>query len=179
MIKITTALEAEISREQFDRLYEITVTAYRETEKEMWGENYVRISGNEYRELFDQNRILIALIGDEVVGGVFHKMIAANTYSFGLLAADFSRSGQGIGRALVERVEEEALRNGCEQIRIEILRPKGMDVPSKTIIAEWYERMGYKYTHSEDFAVVQPEKGKRLLVPSDFDYYVKEVESRG
>jgi hypothetical protein len=48
-------------------------------------------------------------------------------------------------------------------------------VPFKVRLAQWYERLGFKYTHSENFAEVVPEKGKNLVNPSDFDYYLKEL----
>lgn len=157
------------------QLHAILITAYALTEVEVWGENYERITFEDYNALMDKGEILVAIFNDEAVGGVHYYERRPGVYSFSLLCADFDKSGLGIGRALIDRVEEIALENGAKQIEIEILRPKGIEVPFKIRIRDWYLRQGFVYSHSQNFAEIRPERAKNLVNPSDFDYYQKQI----
>ena len=173
MLTIQLANEENVTLENRKQLHEILRIAYALTEVEVWGENYTRISFEEYNVLIEKGEILIAYLENQVVGGVHYYERKEGVYSFSLLCADFGKSGLGIGRSLVDYVEAEALRNGATSIQLEILRPKGIEVPFKKQISDWYQRMGYNYTHSQNFAEVKPIKAKNLVNPSDFDYYLK------
>ncbi|WP_190809256.1 GNAT family N-acetyltransferase [Flagellimonas sp. S3867] len=157
------------------RLYQILTIAYGETEKEIWGENYARISFDSYNKLIEKGEILVAYCDGQVVGGIHYYEQTPGTYGFGLLCADFGKSGMGIGRALVSAVEKIATENGINSIQIAILKPKNGEIGFKTRISSWYQRMGYKYAHSQDFNEVDPAKAPDLITPSCFDYYVKSL----
>ncbi len=172
---VVKAADSSLTDSEFERLYEIMRIAYALTEIEVWGENYIRITKDDYQELIDKGEILAAFIDNEVVGGVHFYKKSDQIYSFSLLSANFSKSGLGIGRALINQVEDFAKENNAEKIQIEILRPKGIEVPFKIRIANWYKRMGYVYSHSQNFAEIKPIKAKNLVNPSDFDYYTKEI----
>ena len=173
MLRIQLANETNVTLENRKQLHEILRIAYALTEIEVWGENYVRITFEEYDELIDKGEILIAYLENQVVGGIHFYERKKGLYSFSLLCADFDKSGLGIGRALVDWVEAEALKNEATAIQLEILRPKGIEVPFKKQISDWYQRMGYNYTGSQNFAEVKPVKARNLINPSDFDYYLK------
>ncbi len=173
MIHIIPANTPSVSHEDRKQLHEFLRIAYAATETEVWGEDYVRITFDEYNELIDKGEVLIAYIDNQVVGGVHYYERKKGTYSFSLLCADFNKSGLGIGRALVNRVEQDAKANNATEIQLEILRPKGIEVPFKKQISDWYQRMGYVYSHSQNFAEIKPVKAKNLIRPSDFDYYLK------
>lgn len=175
MIEILESAHFDIPLKDRKELHEILRIAYALTEVEVWGENYLRITFEDYNKLIDKGEILIAYHEGNVVGGIHFYQRKPGLYSFSLLCADFDKSGLGIGRLLVERVEELALKNNATSIQLEILRPKGIDVPFKLRISSWYERMGYRYTHSQNFAEVVPVKAVNLVNPSDFDYYTKEL----
>lgn len=170
---ITVRSAKGIPLEDRKQLHEILRIAYALTEIEVWGENYVRINFDEYNELIEKDEILVAYHEGEVVGGIHHYPRPGNMHSFSLLCADFDKSGLGIGRMLVDAVENHARENGAEAIQLEILRPKGIEVPFKKRISDWYQRMGYNYTHSQNFAEIKPVKAQNLVNPSDFDYYLK------
>lgn len=156
----------------------VLIHAYAVTETEIWGKNYVRISEEEYNDLIKNEHVYTASLNDEVVGTILLSRHNATTFSFGLLAVDFSKRGMGIGRKLVEHVEREALELGGKTMTLEILRPKHVVVPFKKQLAEWYERQGYQFTHSADFLELKPtkiEKAKQLVAPAVFDCYRKEL----
>lgn len=174
MLKLMSAKEANENERK--KLYDILIIAYALTEIEVWGENYVRISFEDYNNLIEKNEVLMAKYDSEVVGGVHYYQRREGVYSFSLLCADFNKSGLGIGRSLIDYVEKDAKLNGANLIELEILRPKGIEVPFKIRISNWYKSMGYVYTHSQNFAEFNPVKAKNLVRPCDFDYYTKTLQ---
>lgn len=175
MLTIYSAKQKNLSAKEFTTLYNIIVKAYAVTESEMWGENYVRVSEKSFKEFIEKDEVLVAFLNNEVVGGLRFYEAEKGVFSFGLFGADFSKSRMGIGKILIERVEEEAKKKGAKKIKIEILRPQKFEIPIKVILADWYQRLGYVYSHSVDFEKVFPEKAKGILAPCNFDYYVKDL----
>ncbi|MGW9686835.1 GNAT family N-acetyltransferase [Flagellimonas sp. 2504JD1-5] len=173
MMEIVSTKTKILSFEDRQRLYQILIYAYAETEKEIWGENYPRISFNDFNGLVDKGEILVAYHEGLVVGGIRYYKLTPDVFGFGLLCADLDKSGLGIGRALINAVEEITTTNGIKTIRIEILRPKDSEVEFKTRISKWYQGMGYAYTYSKDFVEVDPDKAPDLITPSCFDFYEK------
>ena len=173
MLKIVSARIGDAVQRK--KLHEILILAYALTEVEVLGDNYVRITFDEYNDLIEKDEILMALWNNEVVGGIHYYERRAGVYSFSLLCADFDKSGLGIGRALIDRVEADAKADGAHLIELEILRPKGIEVPFKIRISDWYKRLGFMYTHSQNFAEIRPDKAVNLVNPSDFDYYQKQI----
>jgi len=160
------------------RLYEILRIAYALTEIEVWGEDYVRITYEDYNGLIEKGEIIAAWLDGVAVGSIHTYQRSPNTWSFSLLSADFAQKGKGIGQALIEAAENRARERGAEFMQLEILRPQGMDVPFKIRLDKWYRKLGYGYTHSNDFSTILPEKAKNLVNPCDFDYYQKELTKR-
>lgn len=175
MITIHSAKEKKLSEKEFQHLYHIIVKAYADTESEMWGKNYVRVSESDFRKFIEADQILVAFLNDAVVGGLRYYRSSEDTFGFGLFGADFSLSGNGIGRALINRVEEAVKKSGGKKIKIEILRPKNFELPIKTILHNWYQRLGYEHTTSVDFAEEFPDRAVGILVPCMFDYYEKKL----
>jgi len=176
MLKIIPTFQQPLNQVEIKQLHEIMRIAYEVTEIEIWGPNYVRLFIEDFTKLIKNGNIFVAYLDEKIVGSVHIYAKDKNTYSFGLLSVDFSAGGKGIGTALINRVEEEAKKNGATQIKMEILRVKNLDVPHKVRLAQYYTRLGYSYTHSEDCACIIPDwKYKLLVQPSDFDFYVKKL----
>ena len=174
MLKIIPTSEKQLTQSQIEQVHTIMRIAYEKTEEEVWGKNYVRLFLEDYTKLIEEGNIFVAYLNDTIVGSVHIYQKDSETYTFSLLSADFSYGGQGIGTALIKRVEEEAIKNGATQIKMEILRVKNIDVPHKLRLHNYYKRLGYDYTHSEDCACIIPDwKYKLLIQPSDFDFYLK------
>ena len=174
----TCSIVSSSKLKAIQRQHEILITAYAQTEEEIWGENYVRISEEEYKDLIEQQHVFTALLNDEVVGTILLSQHSDTTFSFGLLAVDFAKKGLGIGRKLVGHAEQVAFNLGATEMTLEILRPKNKSVPFKQQLAEWYQRQGYVFTHSADFLELKPtktEKAKQLITPAVFDCYSKEL----
>lgn len=176
MIQIYSAKEKKLTSAEFAKLYDIVRIAYAETEKEMFGEHYIRIDPEEFKTFIDNDQILVAFKNGRVMGGVRHFSLGNEAYSFGLLASDFEFSQQGIGRALLNRVEEIAMKTGAKSVRIEILRPKDFELSVKTRIGDWYKKLGYRYRNSVPFESVAPEKAELSITPCIFDFYIKKLD---
>ena len=175
MIQIYSTLERELSAREFDKLYEIVVTAYAKTEKEVWGDNYVRISKKAYKTFVDDHQVLYAMLDREVVGGVQFYKLRDNTWTFSLLGTDFKHGGKGLGKALVGFVEALVKQNKGDKIHIEVLKAIDIDVESKKKLHNWYLKLGYEFVKTLDVFEVYDDavKWSKLKNPSEFDCYQK------
>ena len=162
----------------FNNQYNILIHAYKVTEREIWGENYVRIEVEEYKELIEKKIVFTAKLDNEAVGTILLLNNGNKTFSFGLLAVDFAKKGMGIGRKLIEAAENEAIRQGANRMVLEILKPENQYVAVKQQLAEWYERLGYNHFKTASFIDLKPDKIKKaklLITPSVFDCYEKKL----
>ena len=176
MLQIISTSIKPLNSVQTKQVHNIMQISYEKNEEEIWGENYVRLFEEDFEKLIKEGNIFVAYLNDIIVGSVHIYETSKGTYTFSLLSADFNYSGQGIGTALINTVEEEAIKNGATQIKIEILRVKNTNVPHKVRLHNYYLRLGYNYTHSEDCSCLIPDwKYKLLVEPSNFDFYVKKL----
>ncbi len=174
---VTSAKELNLSDTQFERLFNIIRIAYAETEKEVWGEGYVRVSRESLQKHIEDDEFLIAMIDDEIVGGIRVYEKEPGCWTFGLLGAAFEHNGKGIGRALIGAAEDKVKSAGGTEMSIEILRAIDIDTDFKVHLAKWYQRLGYEYTGKIDVMSVYPDADKwaRLVNDSEFDCYVKRI----
>ncbi|MFT5780123.1 MAG: GNAT superfamily N-acetyltransferase [Crocinitomicaceae bacterium] len=172
-IRIVSSSDVHFTAVEQELLFDIMRHAYATTEIEIWGENYVRISKEEFVKLIEGGGVLVAYYNDEIAGCVNTFTRSDASAGFGLLATHRDFTKRGIGSALVRETEDRAKKSGATCMDIEILRPRDTEVPGKVVLQKWYEMMGYEYVYSEDFAIRIPIKAKRLLVPSNFDCYRK------
>lgn len=176
ILRIEIADPLRMSPAEIARTYGLMIEAYAETESEIWGENYVRMPAEEYYVLIEKGEVLLARLQGEIVGTIWVHPLRKKEFGFGLLAADFAHKGLGIGRALIAAAEEFARTRGGRQMVIEILRPADFELPFKTVLADWYIRLGYQPAGTVSFLTLRSEKvekAKLLKVPSVFDMYTK------
>lgn len=168
-IQVYSSLEKTLSSSDIIRVYDILRIAYRDTEEEVWGKDYVRIPFDEFKELLINPGLLVAYYNNKVAGVIHVYPIDSKNYGFGLLGADFALGGKGIGTALINTAEDYAINQGAEKMQIAILRVQHEDVPHKVRLAKYYKRLGYIYTHSEDSGqTFPPDKQEKLAAPSNF-----------
>lgn len=156
-------------------LFETMRDAYARTEIEIWGENYLRMPQSEYDSIIDDGKIMAAVLEGKIVGSIYSYNLDQETSTFSLLAVHRDFGGRGIGRKLIEVVEEKARLTGAKYMNIEILRPRDFNVPLKDRLRTWYEGMDYVYTHDQNFQDRRPDRAKYLKVPSVFDCYQKKI----
>ncbi|MBK9191978.1 MAG: GNAT family N-acetyltransferase [Crocinitomicaceae bacterium] len=175
MVSVYSAKEKNLSASEIQTLYEIIIKAYADTEYQMWGMNYVRVTLDDFQKFIEADQILVEFLNNKIAGGIRYYPLDQNTYSFGLFGADFSLSGKGIGRKLIEAVELQVTKSGGTSIKIEILRPRDFEIPIKTKLHDWYQKLGYAFVESIPFEEKFPERAKGILVPCMFDYYEKKL----
>lgn len=175
MVSVYAAKEKNLSASEVRALYEIIIKAYADTEYQMWGQNYVRVSFSDFQKFIDADQILVAFLNDKIAGGIRYYPLDDHTFSFGLFGADFSQSGQGIGRSLIDAVEIRVRKSGGTAIKIEILRARDFEIPIKIKLHNWYQSIGYTFVGSVSFEDKFPEHAKGILVPCMFDYYEKKL----
>lgn len=176
MIKIEGASLSSLTNTELVRTHSLLVYAYAITEKEIWGENYSRLNLDEFKELIEANEIFIARLDEEIVGSIHVSRLDNESFNFGLLSVDFARKGLGIGRKLIETVENHAIEQNAKFMKIEVLRPSTIELPQKKVLDEWYRRQGYVFTESMSFVERKPDKAVKalaLITPSQFDCYEK------
>ena len=170
---ISRSKRGKLSSSEKHQLFEIMRLAYAETEHEIWGHDYRRMEFDEYDGIIENEFILYAQFNNEIVGSVQFKELENNNLSFSLLSTTPSHRGIGIASKLIEHVENLSIEKGSKFIQLEILRARDFDIPSKLVLKTWYEKKGYEFVKTKDFALVRPEKKAELLVPCQFDYYRK------
>lgn len=176
MLEIISTSEKQLSPSQIKEAHNILRIGYEETEREIWGNDYDRLFIEDFTKLVKSGNVFVAYLNHVIVGSVHVYAKNSNTYTFSLLSVDLSMGGKGIGTALINRAEEEAIKYGANQIKIEILRVKNVDIPHKLRLHEYYQRLGYIYTGSDDCSCLIPDwKCKLLIAPSDFDFYCKKL----
>ena len=165
-----------LSEQTLSRMYAILIHAYAETEVEVWGPNYVRIYKDELTDLVKRGEFYGAFIQEQLVGSVRLYRKEKQSFSFGLLSANFELKGKGIGKALVDYIENKAKQEGALYMDLEILRPIAIEVPFKLVLHKWYTKLGYVYVNSGTFAELKPDnaaKADKLIQPCTFDCYQK------
>jgi len=176
MLKIIPTSERTLTITEISQAHEIMRIAYEVTEEEIWGKNYIRLYIEEFTKLVEAGDVYVAYLNDIIVGSIHIYQKDADTFTFSLLSVDFNLGGKGIGSALIKRAEEEAIKKKASFVKIEILRVKGIDIPHKIRLHNYYKRLGYNYTHSADSDCLIPDwKYKLLVKSSDFDFYSKKL----
>ena len=178
MISIEHAKINRLSSHETHQIHQLMVAAYAQTEREIWGDNYVRMEASAFQDLIRKNCIHIARLHGEIVGSVATIQIDKESFGFSLLNVQKSKSGQGIGRMLIEASESSAKNMGAKYMKIEILRASEVEVPQKVMLAKWYASLGYEFVKSmrfEDVKVSEASKALKLIAPAHFDCYIKSL----
>ena len=175
MITVLSSSEYQFTLKEREELFEIMRDAYARTEREVWGENYVRLSQPEFNQLIDEGSIFGAKLDGQIVGTIYLKKISHTERSFSLFGVHSNAEGKGVGSVLIERVEAQALEDGAESMIIDILRVRDMEVPSKKRLRSWYEKLGYEFTHTENFQDRVPHLAHNLKSPSIFECFRKRL----
>lgn len=176
-LKVTELLGNQ-SQENIDQFYAIMLKAYAITEARIWGENYQRMSRQDFSAVIEKGELIGAWIDGQPVGSIHTYRISENTFAFGLFSVDFHFKGLGIGRKLIQEAENKAREEGAHFMELEILRPENETLKFKTILHDWYQRLGYELIETVSFIDRKPSKKEyvdRFIQPCVFDCYRKKL----
>lgn len=150
-------------------------TVYTVADTGLWVEPFERTHPDELVRHTRDGELAVARAGDRIVGCVRLRTVDRATAEFGLLAADPSVRGGGVGRALVRFAEQTARDAGRTVMELELMAPRDGPHPAKDFLAAWYGRLGYRVVGRSDLATVHPGLGPRLARPCDFRRYRKQL----
>ena len=103
----------------------------------LWVDGARRTDAQEIAELIRWEELAVARIGGRLVGVVRVHALDDGAAEFGMLAADPTRRGVGIGRALVAFAEGWAAERGVASMQLELLVPTAWQHPSKQFLHDW------------------------------------------
>jgi predicted N-acetyltransferase YhbS len=89
-------------------------------------------------EMFQKGAYLLAESAGRILGAVYFENRGERAY-FGMLSVEPETKGQGLGRLLIDAVEEHARKQGCVAMDITV-------VNLRTELPPFYRRFGYEIT---------------------------------
>jgi GNAT superfamily N-acetyltransferase len=152
---------------------ELVNEVYAVAEAGLWVTGARRTSRTELAELIRDGQIVTARSRNRVVVAVRVPHLDDRTAEFGMLAADPTQRGIGIGRALVEFAETWAIERGFAAMQLEVLVPVAWRHPSKEFLRAWYTRIGYREERTGHLAELYPELAPMLATECDLIVYRK------
>jgi GNAT superfamily N-acetyltransferase len=155
------------------RLAEVINRAYAHAERGLWHEEAARTTALEIADLVAAGEIAVATRGGELAGTIRVRDLAAGTSELGMLAAAGDHRGTGVGRALVDFVEERSRARGLRAVRLELLLPREWRHPSKERLKAWYGRRGYRVVGSSSVEAAHPHLAPLLATPCELAVYEK------
>lgn len=158
-----------------ERISELANEVYAVAEAGLWTDGATRTSVGEIVELTEAGEIAVARMGGQVVGCVRLQRLDEHTGEFGMLCADPSHRGVGIGRELIGFVERRSRADGANTMQLELLQPREWTHPTKQFLAEWYSRIGYRIARTGTIDEAYPELAPLLATPCDFVIYRKRL----
>lgn len=157
------------------RLTHLINAAYAQGERGMWQPGASRTTTDEVATLLRQEGLLLAFDDDRLVGSVAVVRWDDHTAELGMLSADTTLRGQGIGRDLLAAAEAWGRSHGRRSMRLEILTPHGFDHPDKVFLRDWYTRQGYAPESLEPIDERFAHLASLLAVPCDLVVYRKAI----
>jgi GNAT superfamily N-acetyltransferase len=146
---------------------------YEVTERGLWRDGFTRTTATQVNEMIRAEEIAVATRHGRIVGSVRVHDVAADTSEAGLLVADPDQRDTGIGRALLDFVEDRSRERGLRTVQLELLVPLAWSHPSKEFLRAWYRRRGYRVSRTQSFEDAYPQVAPLLATPCELEIYEK------
>jgi GNAT superfamily N-acetyltransferase len=160
--------------ELVERLTALVNRVYETAESGMWREGATRTTGAEVAGLIRARQIAVATRDGQLVGCVWiHDDVADDVGEFGMLVSAPEERGVGIGRALLDFVEDTARERGLRAMQLELLVPRAWTHPSKAFLEAWYGRRGYRLIRTGRLDDAYPQLAPLLATPCDLEIHLK------
>jgi ribosomal protein S18 acetylase RimI-like enzyme len=160
------------------RIAEMTNVVYAVAEEGLWTAGATRTTVDGIAALTRDGELVVARLGDQVVGSVRVRQVDPDTGEFGMLAADPAHRGIGVGRELVRFAERTFREQGLRTMRLELLVPKDWTHPTKAFLAAWYSRLGYRVVYTGRLDDDYPTLAPLLATPCHLMTYEKTLDLR-
>jgi GNAT superfamily N-acetyltransferase len=157
-----------------------TVTAlvnkvYQESEQGLWVDGAARTGAAEVAAMIRAGELIAAYRDGRLAGVLRLRRWDELSSEFGMLAADPTVRGTGVGRELVRYAEDTARSRGSLFMRLELLVPRSFTLASKEFLAAWYTRLGYRLERVGRIEELYPELAPLLATAADFRVYRKRL----
>ena len=147
---------------------------YEIAEAGLWRDDAERTTTEEIAGLIAANEIVVARrAGHGIVGTVRVHDLDDDVAEFGMLAAALDQRGLGIGRLLLDHVEQDARDRGRTVMQLELLVPLEWRHPSKEFLTAWYGRRGYRPVATSSLARAYPHLAPFLATPCELQIHRK------
>ena len=176
-IQISNPKAGELSKEEINYTADLINRVYLITESDFWPQNgdYERVNTQELTQFIEKDELIIAKLGDEIVGAVHVYKNTETVGGFGMLVSDPEKRGLKIGSKLVNAVEVWCKKRSCTQIQLELLKPDDKIHPDKEFLYKWYTRIGYEFQSKTPYGDMYPELASLLKIPCTFEVYLKNL----
>lgn len=174
-------LDAAASRDArlVERVTDLVNDVYVTAESGLWRDGYTRTTASEFAELIAAGQVAVATAADgQLVGSVHVRQISADTSEFGMLVAAPDHRGAGIGRTLLDFVEQHSRDRGLRAIQLELLVPRAWRHPSKEFLKSWYGRRGFRLVQIRRLDDTHPQLAPLLATPCDLEGHEKPLRLR-
>lgn len=161
-----------------DGLTALVNEVYAAAEEGLWLDGVARTTSAELAGLMKASELAVARREGAIVGCVRVKRLDHYRGEFGMLAANPAQRGTGVGRALLRFAEELCSARGLRTMQLELLVPRDWAHPSKTFLAGWYTRNGYRLIRTDQPEEAFPHLAPHLATACDYRIYHKALPPR-
>jgi GNAT superfamily N-acetyltransferase len=155
-------------------LSDLVNDVYAVAEEGIWVDGATRTTPDEMRSFIAAGEILVARSGEgRIVGSVRLHDVAADAAEFGILVAARDQRNLGIGRTLLDHIEQRGRNRGRQAVQLELLVPSDWRRPSKEFLLAWYGRRGYRLVGTAAFEDNYPHLAPLLATPCDLQIHRK------
>jgi GNAT superfamily N-acetyltransferase len=175
-ISHATAADVDLAAE----LSALVNDVYAVAETGMWVAGATRTSPDEMRSFLLAGELVLARTrSGRIVGSVRVHDVGADLAEFGILVAARDQRGLGIGRVLLDVVEQEARDRRLAAMQLELLVPRDWTHPSKELLASWYGRRGYRLQRTVALDDHYPHLAPLLATPCELQVHRKDLTTDG
>jgi GNAT superfamily N-acetyltransferase len=146
---------------------------YATAEEGLWSDDACRTTVAEMAGLVRAGQIAVARLNRTVVGTVRVQRLDGAVGELGMLVAEPTHRGLGIGRRLVGFAEQTSRERGLSTMQLELLVPRTWTHPGKQFLHDWYTRIGYRPVRKGTIDEQYPALAPLLATPCDFVIYQK------
>lgn len=175
--KITTQIlqKTRISSTEIEQITNLINLVYQQSEGDFWPTDgsYARTNFDEITDFINKGELIIAQLGDKIVGSVHVYPIDKTTLGFGMLTSSLEFRKLGIGNLLLKTVEDFAIENQYKIIQLELLKPTDFNHPEKKFLEKWYQKWGYKHHETIPHEKLYFKQATMLKFPCKFDIFQK------
>jgi ribosomal protein S18 acetylase RimI-like enzyme len=161
-----------------DGLAALVNEVYAVAEEGLWLDGVARTTSAELAGLMRASELAVARRAGAIVGCVRVQRLDDYCGEFGMLAAHPAQRGSGVGRALLRFAEELSAARGLRVMQLELLVPRDWTHPSKTFLAGWYTRSGYRLVRTDRPEEACPHLAPLLATACNYRIYHKALPPR-